>query len=106
MMIFRSLVFFVLIHCVLFPDFGMCARVYSYFANDRRQASKKAHRKTLADILVDSILVLCRINSAYSFCQAKHTQAGEEHKTKKILVHNKRIATNLDVDKVVGNEDG
>jgi len=55
----------------------------------------------LADILVYSIPFLYYITSAYSFCQAKHTQAGEEQDEKDPRTQIDRIATNLDVDKVV-----
>ncbi len=60
----------------------MYARVCSQFANDRTQASEEAHIQTLADSLVYSIPFLYHITSAYFFCQAKQTQAGEEQDEK------------------------
>jgi hypothetical protein len=47
-----------------------------------KQASDEAHRQTLEDILVYSIPFLYYITITYSFCQAKHTQAGEEQDEK------------------------
>jgi hypothetical protein len=66
-----------------------------------KQPSEEVHRQMLADILVYSIPFLYYITSAYFFCQAKHTQAGEEQDEKDPRTQIDRIATNLDVDKVV-----
>jgi hypothetical protein len=63
----------------------------------------------LADILVLFNSFLYYLTSAYCFYQAKraraHTQAGEEQDEKDPRTQLDRIATNLDVDKMVEDED-